>query len=316
MDLPLDELKALVVQEALQHGGRGREAQPDDRRARGRAPARRGQGAHALQRRLARHGVLRDRARRDLHRARAGQDRARLGRRDAPGQPGRPADHLGARPGRRALRADRRQHGRVRDEQGVGRRDHRRRGPDRCQRRHRQQDRNVRAGRAGQASRDPVLRGCADLDDRPHHQLGRGHRHRGTRSARDDGLHRLRHLRAGLLGCQQGVRRAHQRRQLRHAAHQGPQDGHRAQGRRLQLRRLVPHHPAQRAGLQPGLRRHARRADHGHHHRARADPPGAELRDHARPDVHDVGRDARAHDRGLRRRDGRSRRRTSARTSP
>ena len=28
MDLPLEELKALVVQEALQHGGRGREAQP------------------------------------------------------------------------------------------------------------------------------------------------------------------------------------------------------------------------------------------------------------------------------------------------
>ena len=39
------------------------------------------------------------------------------------------------------------------------------------------------------------------------HQLGRGHRHRGARSARDDGFHRLRNLRAGLIRCEQGVRR-------------------------------------------------------------------------------------------------------------
>ena len=63
---------------------------------------------------------------------------------------------------------------------------------------------------------------------------------------------------------------AHQGRLLRHEAHQGPPHGDRAQGRRLQLRRLVPHHASQRAGLQPRLRRHARRVHHRDHHRARA----------------------------------------------
>ena len=70
-------------------------------------------------------------------------------------------------PRRRSLGAHRRQHGRERHEERLGRRGHRRRGPHLRQRRHRQQDRHLRARDPRRRARHPVLRRRADLDDRP-----------------------------------------------------------------------------------------------------------------------------------------------------
>ena len=87
-----------------------------------------------------------------------GTPRARLRRRDAAAASGRTADRLGAQGPRHSRHLDLRQHGRPGD---AGRQDSdgRRRGrSNRLQRRHRQQDRNLRRGRPGPGPRHPFLR--------------------------------------------------------------------------------------------------------------------------------------------------------------
>ena len=77
---PLDELREIVVAEALKMVDEDEERNRRLGEVRSGALRRRHQGAHPLQRRLACDGVLWHGARRHLHRARAGQDRARVGR--------------------------------------------------------------------------------------------------------------------------------------------------------------------------------------------------------------------------------------------
>ncbi len=182
-DLGIEDLRALVLQEALNMVERGRGAQPQAGRARGRASRRELEGTHPLQRRIACYGVLRHGARCHLHRVRAGQDRARLGRRDASRQPGRAPHRVGAAGRGHSLGADHRQHGRECHEERVGGRGHRRRGPHLRERRHGQQDRHLRACRARQGARHPVLRCGAQLDRGPDHRRRLADRDRGARSS-------------------------------------------------------------------------------------------------------------------------------------
>ena len=73
---------------------------------------------------------------------------ARLGRRDAAAPPGLAPDGLGARGARHPARGDRRLRRRVADGARRGRLRRHGRRPDRRERRHREQDRHLRAGRA------------------------------------------------------------------------------------------------------------------------------------------------------------------------
>ena len=92
--------------------------------------------------------------------------RARLGRRDAAAAPGSAADGLGARGARDSARRDRRLGGRAPDEPRRGRLHRHGRRPDRRERRHGEQDRDVWSRRGRGASPDPALRRRADVDDR------------------------------------------------------------------------------------------------------------------------------------------------------
>ena len=130
--------------------------------------ARRPSGADPdpLQHRAARLRPVRHGARRGPGRPPRRAAGPRLGRRDAALPPGRPADDLGARPGRRPARAAPRCGRRAPDGSRRGRRRARGSGPGRGQRRHRQQGRHLHAGRAGRPPWHPVL--CLRAD-----QLGR-----------------------------------------------------------------------------------------------------------------------------------------------
>ena len=131
-----------------------------------------------LQHRAAGVRPVRDRARRSSRRPTTPDATGpRLGRRDPAVPPGRPADGLGAGPGRRPAHAAPRRGRRAPDGPRRGRRRPRRRGPGRGQRRHRQQDRDVHAGRPGGPPRHPVLRLRAD-------QLGRPRDRRRARRSR------------------------------------------------------------------------------------------------------------------------------------
>ena len=111
--------------------------------------------------------------------------RARVGRRDAAAAAGCPPHRLGARSGIDPAHGDRGLRGRVADGgRRGGVRDHRRR-PDRCERRHREQDRHVLARGAREPPRDPALRRRADDDPRPEHAGRRGDPDRGTSRGRD-----------------------------------------------------------------------------------------------------------------------------------
>ena len=90
----------------------------------------------------------------------------RLGRRDAAAAPGQPADGVGARPARHPARGDRGLGGGVADGGRRGRLRRHRRRPHRRERRHGEQDRDVRAGGPRGAPRHPALRRRADLDRR------------------------------------------------------------------------------------------------------------------------------------------------------
>ena len=107
----------------------------------------------------------------------AGAGGPRLGRRDAAVPPGRPADDLGAGPGRRPPHAAPRRGRRAPDGARRGRRHPGRCGPRRRQRRHGEQGRHLPAGRPGRPPRHPVLRLRAD-------QLGRPRRRRTARRSR------------------------------------------------------------------------------------------------------------------------------------
>ena len=116
--------------------------------------------------------------------ARAG----RAGRGDRAGDPaaaaGRPAHHVGARPHGRAAPARRRLRRPYLAPRGTSTPSHRRR-PDRRQRRHRQQDRLVRAGARRAEGRGAVHRRHARDHHRPGHPLGAADRDRGPRRRRD-----------------------------------------------------------------------------------------------------------------------------------
>src|SRR5437016_3935221 len=145
-------------------------------------PGRR-QGAHPLQRGCARDRRDRNRARAPLSRPRSRATPARLRRRNAAGAPGRPAHGLGARACRDPVHRDcRRRRGLV-DAPGAGGPRDRRRRPHRGERRLRQQDRNVPAGRARAASRRAVLLRRALHD----HRWGARRRGRNTDRAAQPG---------------------------------------------------------------------------------------------------------------------------------
>ena len=132
--------------------GRGRALQADGREC-GRALPERGARPHPLQRRRARDGRLRDGARRDPRRLGGRACRARLGRRDSPPPPGRAAHGLGARAPRDPARGDRRRGRRILHGPRRGRSRRHRSRPDRGERRHREQDRHLRARGARPAPR-------------------------------------------------------------------------------------------------------------------------------------------------------------------
>ena len=93
--------------------------------------------------------------------------RARLGRRDAPAAPGRPADRLGARAARHPALGDRRRRRRVVHGPRRGRPRRHRRRPDRGERRHREQDRHVLASPCSPPiTGSPARRRRADVDAR------------------------------------------------------------------------------------------------------------------------------------------------------
>ena len=95
------------------HRTRGRRHEPGHRPSRPGPAAGRLDRADALQRRRAGHRGVRHGARHRPGRGRRGQADQGLRRRDAAFSPGRPADRLGARPGRHPGRSHHRQHGRL-----------------------------------------------------------------------------------------------------------------------------------------------------------------------------------------------------------
>src|SRR5213596_2064796 len=84
----------------------------------------------------------------------------------------RAAHALGVRARGNPAHADRRCRGRLAHGAGSGGPDRHGRGPDRRQRRHGEQDRHLRAGRARPPPPGAVLRRRAVLDDRPHAPVG------------------------------------------------------------------------------------------------------------------------------------------------
>ena len=103
-----------------------------------------------------------------------------------PAAPGRAADRVGARGRGDPAHGDRRLCGRPHPGERRGRLRARRRGPDRRERRHREQDRHVSACSSLGAARGPVLRRRADLDGRPGDGDRCGDPDRGARSARGE----------------------------------------------------------------------------------------------------------------------------------
>src|SRR5207253_8610654 len=81
------------------------------------------------------------------------------------------------------------------------------RRPHRRQRRHRQQDRDLLAGRAGRAPSRAVLRGRAVLDDRSHDRVGRGDPDRGARRIGSPPGRRTADRAERVAGVQPGLRR-------------------------------------------------------------------------------------------------------------
>ena len=163
---------------------RGRPLPPHVRTRGGSARARHAR-ADALQCRRPGDRRLRERRRRAADRLGARAARARVGRRDPAAPPGRQAHRLGARSGVDPACGDRRFGRRLADgRRAGGLRDHRR-GSHRRERRHRQQDRDVFARRAGEPPLDPALRRCADDDLRSGHAGRCGDPDRGTRPRRD-----------------------------------------------------------------------------------------------------------------------------------
>ena len=114
--------------------------------------------ADALQRRRAGHFRLRHGPGRVLCRRRVGQEAARLRRRNPAAAAGRPADRLGIAAARHRRDVDLRHDGRPGDARGPRAGGGHRGRPDRRQRRHGQQDRHLRRGRAGRGPRHSVLR--------------------------------------------------------------------------------------------------------------------------------------------------------------
>ena len=132
----------------------------------------------------------------------------RLGRRDAAVPAGRPADGLGAGPGRRAAHADPRRGRRPPDGARRGRRRPRRRGPGRGQRRHGQQDRHVHRWPSwppATGSRSTSARRRArSTSPRP---TARPSRSRSARPRRSRSIRGVAHRAAGDRRPQPGLRR-------------------------------------------------------------------------------------------------------------
>ncbi len=156
--------------------GRPRRHGPPRRRAPARSPGSSAPAADPLQ-----HGPPRLRPDRDGPRRRPGAGRGRTGgprlcRRDAPLAPGGPAHGVGAGPGGHPVHAPGRRCRRLAPRLGSGRRDPGRSGPDRGERRHRQQGGHVPAGGARGAPRGALLR------RRPHRHARRRGRSTAPRS--------------------------------------------------------------------------------------------------------------------------------------
>ncbi len=164
-------------------------------------------GAHPLQRRRAGYRGSRHRARRDPLRSRKRKAGERAGGRDPSISAGRAADMLGIDAGSDPGHADCGRRRRLADEpRGSGSGD-RRRGPRCSQRRHSEQDRHLSAGRAGAASRHPVLRRVPAIHHRPLARPRRADPDRGARARGDDRLRRCPLGTGGRAGSQSGVRR-------------------------------------------------------------------------------------------------------------
>ena len=144
-------------------------------------PGQAGERADPLQRRLAGHGRLGHRAGADLHRVQRRHRSARLGGRDAPAQPGRRADRVGARQARRAAHRRGGQRRRAFHAARHGRSGDRRRRPGLPHRRRRQQDRHLPEGPGGARQRRAVLGG----DAVHHHRLDAVRRRRATSRSRN-----------------------------------------------------------------------------------------------------------------------------------
>ena len=172
------EADAIVFEATTDHGRLAEFGLRDPPDARG--PG--GPDPHPLQHRAAGVRPVRDRARRRPGRAPRRACAPRLGRRDAAVPPGRAADHLGAGPGRRPAHAARRRGRRPPHGARRGGRRPRRRRPGRRERRYREQDRHVPAGRARGPARGPVLRLRADELGRPRDGGRDGHPDRGASS--------------------------------------------------------------------------------------------------------------------------------------
>ena len=214
-----------------------------------------------------------------------GSARARARRRDAPAAPGRTSDGVGARGGRDSARGDRRLGRRVDDGPRRGRRGLHRRRPDRRERRHGEQDRDVHARGARSAPRDPALRRRAELDRRSRHAGRRRHPDRGATGGRGDGA---------IRGAEPGVRR--------HARGPDRGDRHGAWGAPRAVRRVARRGGAPREGDHP--RRRVRdapaAADRLDRKAAPSDRRAADDRLGLRPDRGGDDRYPRRHERPLR----------------
>ena len=140
---------------------------------------------------------------------------ARPRRRDAPVPAGCAADDLGAGPGRRPAFAPARRGGRAPDGHRRGRRRAGRRRSGGGQRRHRQQGRDLPAGRPGGPPWHPVLRLRPDQLGRPHGSGRRGDPDRGAQPRRGPRVPRRPHRAGRHRGPQPRLRhhagRAHHR---------------------------------------------------------------------------------------------------------
>ena len=152
--------------------GRGRAGQPDACHPCGRPGAAAvsrpsAARAHALQHRPAGHHRGRYRARGGAGAACSRQGRRGVGRRDATAAAGSPADRVGVGRGGHCAPADDRLRRGVGDGHRAGRLRAGRRGPHRCRRLGREQDRHLCAGGGGAPARHPVHRCRARIDARP-----------------------------------------------------------------------------------------------------------------------------------------------------